>query len=168
MKAPPYSDVMYPDVDLSEGEGFDDLSGYLVDIAGMNHSNIPGMERFTLSQYNWVYVLECHKSTKEKIELKHKAFFEGSVPNWVDEALKHERLLYIGSTNNIVERIREHIHQFSRRTEDTGRTMFTTYFPPKMVIRLLKYDSLDRARKMEEVWSKVYENSDLDTFVFQA
>jgi predicted GIY-YIG superfamily endonuclease len=91
-----------------------------------------------------VYVLECkpravtQKSVREEFKLQQKC-------GWAQRAQNHSRLLYVGVSQNVVNRLKEHAS-----AQGSGAN-FTQIFPATRVLSIEWFRSKSIAYKAEEM-----------------
>jgi predicted GIY-YIG superfamily endonuclease len=99
-------------------------------------------------QTNAVYVLECLANSN----YQHTASYELGLAKqkWVDDVESAERLLYVGVTVDVLNRLNEHLN-------DPGGdgAHFTTVFPPIRVLNISWYHSYAEAQRAEELTAEL-------------
>ena len=95
-----------------------------------------------------VYVLEClprnvtQKLVREEFHLQQDA-------RWVDQAQSKEQLLYVGVSQNVVNRMQEHV-----RAKGSG-AHFTQIFPASRLLSIEWYPTNALACRAEEITAQV-------------
>ncbi len=104
------------------------------------------VNRFSDDRPNWtyaVYVLECRRRTvsqrvaREELRLQHPS-------TWVDQAQQHNRLLYVGVSQNVVNRLMEHA------AGRGGGANFTQLFPAIRLLSIQWFSVKSLAYRSEE------------------
>lgn len=104
-----------------------------------------------LSRWRYsVYVLECRPRPLTEITLNE---IRGSVrkKQWVEEASKSSRLVYVGVAKRVNERLAEHTRLRS------GGANFTEIFPPTRVLSITYYPRKSVAYRAEELTAEIVE-----------
>ena len=103
------------------------------------------------SDTDGVYVLECksrrtsQRAVREELHLQHDSW-------WVDEAQRNDRLLYVGVSKNVVNRLQEHA-----AARGSGAN-FTQMFPAQRLLSVEWYPAVSVAYRAEEITAAVLDD----------
>lgn len=144
---------------MSQPQGHLAYGGTTIDeeldrVVPQGHDNLPS----TIA----VYQLWCGTKDYRRTCRQAKYGLEGNrIPKWVHEAFKAERRLYVGSTNDINRRLRQHIN-------DPGSCAHFVYlFPIESIRTIVFFDDLDGAREAEVSIANDLDEQLDDTYVYQ-
>lgn len=114
------------------------------------------------SRTNAVYILECiHSANWRGAAVRvHKKM---KTDRWGDEIDSASRLIYVGSTNCLYERIRQHINPKNSRGAD-----FTQIFPPVRVLGVVWFETYREAHNCEKVVADKVRDRFPDSYVMQS
>jgi len=118
------------------------ISEQLLETYGEKHLD----EEYT----HWVYVMKCRDTHRTFDELQRKARSRLSrEPPWLRDAFEHNKLYYVGQTENLEKRIGQHLKK--EKSSD-----FTTLFEPYQVACLVPEHSRNsaeyREKRLAEQW----------------
>lgn len=108
-----------------------------------------------------VYVLECkprhvtQRTVREELELQHES-------RWVDRAQNADRLLYVGMSVDITNRLKQHA-----QAKGSGAN-FTQMFPASRVLSIQWFNSKALAYRAEEITAEVLRDEITESGVYVA
>lgn len=122
------------------------------------------VNRFSDARPNWtyaVYVVECRprrvpqRVAREQLRLQNPS-------KWVDEAQKHNRLVYVGVSQNVVNRLMQHV---AGRGDGAN---FIQLFPVSRLLSIQWFSGQSAAYRAEELTAKMLDDELLsDVYVAQ-
>lgn len=102
-----------------------------------------------------VYVLECKLRTVDQRVVREELQLQNDC-RWTEQAQRSSRLLYVGVSQHIVKRLKEHAYARGKGAN------FTQMFPAARLLSVEWYPTVSTAYRAEEITAELLEEATED------